>query len=115
MRKLMVACVAAVAVAAPAQAANSGADGRELKVTGTVVRASARAVSVESAAGLLLTCAVPERLATTAAAFKAGDGVRMLCVRYRGRPAQLLKLQRSGRAEQREKPESPGKARKASG
>jgi hypothetical protein len=96
MRKLMLTCVAAVAVAAPAQAGNGGGNGRELKITGTIVRASADAVSVESAVGnAVLTCAVPERLATTAAAFKTGDHVRMLCARYRGRRAQLLKLERS--------------------
>ena len=95
MRNLVLTCLAAVAVVAPAQAGDGGANGRELKITGTVVRASAGAVSVESAGDAVLTCAVPERLATTAAAFKVGDEVRMLCVRYRGRRAQLLKLQRS--------------------
>jgi hypothetical protein len=96
MRKLVLTCVAAVAVAAPAQAGNGGGNGRELKITGTVVRASADAVSVEGAVGAeVLTCAVPERLATTAAAFEVGDEVRMVCVRYRGRRAQLLKLQQS--------------------
>ena len=112
MRKLMLTCVAAIAFAAPAQAGNSGANGRELKITGTVVRASARAVSVESAVGYaVLTCAVPERLATTAAAFNVGDEVRMLCVRYRGRRAQLLKLQRS--ATGAKKPEKSGEGKQA--
>ena len=107
MRHLVLTCVAAAAVAAPAQAGNGGATGRELKLTGTVVRVSASAVSVESAAGdAVLTCAVPERLATTAAAFKVGDQVRMFCIRYRGRRAQLLKLQRPGAAAK--KPEQPG-------
>ena len=112
MRKSMLTCVAAIAFAATAQAGNSGANGRELKITGTVVRASASAVSVESAVGdAVLTCAVPERLATTAAAFKVGDEVRMLCVRYRGRRAQLLKLRRS--AAGAKKPEQSGAGKQA--
>ena len=112
MRKLVLTCVAAAAVAAPAQAGNGGANGRELKLTGTVVRVSASAVSVESVAGdAVLTCAVPERLATTAAAFKVGDQVRMFCIRYRGRRAQLLKLQRS--AAGAKKPEKSGEGKQA--
>lgn len=116
MRNLVLTCVVAAAVAAPAQAGSGGASGRELKITGTVVRASAGAVSVESATGdMVLTCAVPERLATTAAAFKVGDEVRMFCVRYRGRRAQLLKLQRpkagATEPETREKPAKPEKPR----
>ena len=95
MRKMVLTCVAALAVAAPAQADDGGSKGRELRITGTVVRASSSAISVENAVGdAILTCAVPERLATKAAAFEVGDRVRMFCVRYRGRRAQLLKLQR---------------------
>ena len=106
MRKMVLTCVVALAVAAPAQANDGGSNGRELKITGTVVRASASAVSVENAVGdAVLTCAVPERLAQKAAAFKVGDRVRMFCVRYRGRRAQLLKLQRLD--ERAAKPEQP--------
>jgi hypothetical protein len=112
MRNLVLTCVVAAAVAAPAQAGSGGASGGELKITGTVVRASAGAVSVESATGdMVLTCAVPERLATTAAAFKVGDQVRMFCIRYRGRRAQLLKLQRPETAAK--KPEQPGEEKQA--
>ena len=106
MRNLMVTCFAALAVVAPAQAGDGGANGRELKITGTVVRVSAGAVSVQNAGDMVLTCAVPERLATTAAAFKVGDEVRMFCIRYRGRRAQLLKLERPAAAAK--KPEPPG-------
>lgn len=106
MRKMVLTCVAALAVAAPAQADSGGSKGRELRITGTVVRASSSAISVENAVGdAVLTCAVPERLAQTAAAFKVGDRVRMFCVRYRGRRAQLLKLQRS--EERAKQPETP--------
>jgi hypothetical protein len=112
MRKMLLTCVAALAVAAPAQAGDGGSKGRELRITGTVLRASANAVSVENAVGdAVLTCAVPDRLAEKAAAFKAGDKVRMFCVRYRGRRAQLLKLQRW--EERAQKPEKPAEEKQA--
>jgi hypothetical protein len=102
MRKMLLTCAAALVVVAPAQA--GGAHDRGLTISGMIVRASATAVSVADR-DLVLTCAVPERLASTAAAFKAGDTVRMECVRYRGRRAQLLKLERLGeRVKRVEKP-----------
>jgi hypothetical protein len=106
MRKFLLAGAAALAVAAPAQANDGAANGRELKISGTIVKASDKAVSVENVVGdAVLTCAVPARLAEKAAAFKAGDKVRMLCVRYRGRRAQLIRLERLGdRAKRPEKP-----------
>ena len=106
MRKMLLTCVVALAVAAPAQAGEGRAKGRELKISGPIVRVSEQAVSVENAVGdALLTCAVPERLAEKMAGFKAGDKVRMLCVRFRGRRAQLVKLERLG--DRGKRPEKP--------
>lgn len=106
MRKTLVTCALALTLVAPAQAGEGGAKGRELKISGSVLRASSTAVSVENLVGdAVLTCAVPERLAEKAAAFEAGDKVRMLCVRYRGRRAQLVKLERLG--ERAKRPEQP--------
>ncbi len=70
------------------------------------MKVSARAVSVENTVGdAMLTCAVPERLAEKAEALEVGERVRMLCVRFRGRRAQLVRLERLGeRAKQPEKP-----------
>lgn len=106
MRKIVLTCVAALAFAVPAYAGDGSAEGRELKISGAIVKASSNAVSVENLIGdAVLTCAVPERLAEKAASFEIGDKVRMYCVRYRGRRAQLVKLQRLGeRAETLEKP-----------
>ena len=71
------------------------------------MKASTRAVSVENAVGdAVLTCAVPERLAEKAEAFEVGDKVRMLCVRFKGRRAQLVKLERLGERPAK-KPEKP--------
>ena len=47
----------------------------------------------------------------TAAAFKVGDGVRMICVRYRGRRAQLLELQRCAEGKQAEEKQSAQKSK----
>ena len=106
MRKFLLACAAVLAVAAPAQANDGAAKGRDLKISGAIVRASDTAVSVENLVGdAILTCAVPARLAERAAAFEVGDKVRMLCVRYRGRRAQLVKLERLG--ERAKRPEKP--------
>lgn len=106
MRKLLLTCVAALAVAAPAQANEGEAKGRELKISGLIVKTSTGAVSVENAVGdAVLTCVVPERLAERAGAFKVGDRVRMLCLRFPGRRAQLVKLAPLGeRAKHPEKP-----------
>ncbi len=106
MRKMLLTCVVALAVAAPAQANEGRAKGRELKISGPIVRLSEQAISVENAVGdAVLTCAVSERLAEKVAAFKAGDKVRMLCVRFRGRRAQLVKLERLG--DRGKRPETP--------
>ena len=106
MRKILVTCALALTVVAPVQAGEGGAKGRELKISGSVVRASSTAVSVENLVGdAVLTCAVPERLAEKAAGLEAGDKVRMLCVRYRGRRAQLVRLERLG--ERAKRPEKP--------
>jgi hypothetical protein len=84
-------------VAVPAQARQ----GKELRIAGPVVRASATAVSVENRVGdAMLTCLVPPRLAAKAAALEVGDKVRMVCVRHKGRRAELRMLARLG-----EKPE----------
>lgn len=106
MRKFLWTCAVALAVVAPAQANDGQAKGRELKITGAIVKASDTAVSVENLVGdAVLTCAVPARLAEKAAAFEVGDKVRMLCVRYRGRRALLIRLERLGERAQR--PEKP--------
>jgi hypothetical protein len=44
----------------------------------------------------VLTCRIPVRLAAKTAAFEVGDKVRMICVRQRGRRAELRKLVRLG-------------------
>lgn len=68
-----------------------------MRISGPVVRASAQAVSVENLIGdAVLTCVVPARLAEQAAALKAGDKIRMVCVRHKGRKAALVKIQRLG-------------------
>jgi hypothetical protein len=72
-------------------------EGKELRISGPVVRSSAHALSVENLVGdAVLTCAVPPRFAEVAAALKPGDRIRMACIRYRGRKAQLVKIQRLG-------------------
>ena len=112
MRKILLTCVVALAVAAPAQAGEGRVKGRELKISGPIVRVSEQAVSVENAVGdAVLTCAVPERLAEKVAAFEAGDKVRMLCVRARGRRAQLVKLERLG--DRGKRPEKPAVEKQA--
>lgn len=82
-------------VALVAVGAGQANEGKELRISGSVVRASAKTLSVENAAGdAVLTCAVPARLADQAAAVKVGDKIRMVCIRYRGRKAELVKIQR---------------------
>jgi hypothetical protein len=103
MRKILLAGALALVAAAPAQAGDGIAKGRELKISGPIVKVSSNAVSVENAVGdAILTCAVPERLVEKAEAFKVGDKVRMHCIRYRGRRAQLVKLERLAK-----RPEKP--------
>ncbi len=85
--------------------------GKELRISGPVVRSSAHTISVENLVGdAVLTCAVPARLAEKAAALKPGDKIRMICVRYRGRKAELVKILRLGenastRAEEKKRAE----------
>jgi hypothetical protein len=106
MRKILLTCAVALVAAAPAQANDGGGKGRALKISGPIVKVSARAVSVENTVGdAMLTCAVPERLGEKAEAFKVGERVRMLCVRFRGRRAQLVRLEHLG--ERPKRPESP--------
>ena len=112
MRKLLLTGALALVVAAPAQAGDGGGKGRELKISGPIVRVSESAVAVENLVGdAMLTCAVPERLAKKATAFAVGDKVRMHCVRYRGRRAQLVKLERLG--ERGKRPEKPAVVKQA--
>jgi hypothetical protein len=82
-----------------------------LRISGPVVRASAKALSVENVVGdAVLTCAVPARLADQATALKTGDKIRMVCVRYRGRKAELVKIQRLGGQAAEKKPEEKQEA-----
>ncbi|HUQ22232.1 MAG TPA: hypothetical protein VM049_04385 [Gaiellaceae bacterium] len=82
-------------VALVAVGAGQANEGKELRVSGEVVRASAQTLSVENLTGdAVLTCAVPARLAEQVAGVKTGDKVRMVCVRYRGRKAELVKVER---------------------
>jgi hypothetical protein len=105
MRKIFLSCLVALSVAVPAHAENDGAKGRELRISGPILKLAGNAVSVENVAGdAVLTCAVPERLAGKVAAFEVGDKVKMFCVRYRGRRAQLVKLERLGAKPKADKP-----------
>ena len=100
LRTICLTGLLALVVALPAQAMH----GKELRITGQVVRVNANAVSVENTIGdAILTCAVPDRLAEKAAALKVGDRVRMICVRHKGRKAALLRFERPG-AKKSEKP-----------
>ena len=97
-KKLMLFCILALGLAAPAQAG----EWKELRVRGVVVSASAEVVAVENAVGdATLMCLVPERLAEKAATFKPGDEVRMICARKRGQKAMLVKLERLGERSER--------------
>ena len=91
LRKLSLFALLALVVAVPAQAENGRKKGKELKITGQVVKVTDSAVSVENAVGdAVLTCLIPERLAAKAATLEVGDKVRMLCFRPRGRRAVLV-------------------------
>ena len=93
LRKVVLTGIVALGVAVPGQANGS----KELRISGPVVRASAQALSVENLIGdAVLTCAVPARLAEKAAALKPGDKIRMVCVRHKGRKAELVNIQRLG-------------------
>jgi len=98
LRKVVLTGVVALVAAVPASADDAKPSGaKELRIAGEVVRASAQAVSVENLVGdAVLTCAVPARLAEKAAALKPGDKIKMVCVRLKGRKAELVGIQRLG-------------------
>jgi hypothetical protein len=102
LRKVVLTGIIALVAAVPAQAN----EGKELRISGPVVRASAQALSVENLVGdAVLTCTVPARLAEKAAALTLGDKIRMVCVRYQGRRAELVNVQRLGVKPEEKKPE----------
>jgi hypothetical protein len=103
LRRVFLIGMFTLVVAVPAQANQ----GKELRISGPVVRASAQAVSVENRVGdAMLTCMVPARLAEKVAALKVGDKVRMVCVRHKGRRAELRMIARLGdKADEEKKPE----------
>ena len=114
LRKVFLIGIVTLVVAVPAQANR----GKELRISGSVIRASAQAVSVENRVGdAVLTCIVPARLADKVAALEAGDKVRMVCVRHRGRRAELRMIGRLGdKAETpREKADGDKKSEEKSG
>ena len=93
LRKVFLIGIVTLVVAVPAQARQ----GKELKISGPVVRVSSKAVSVENRVGdAMLTCTVPARLAAKVAALEAGDKVRMVCMRHKGRRAELRMIARLG-------------------
>lgn len=98
-------------IALVAVGAGQANEGKELRISGSVVRASAQALSVENAVGdAVVTCVVPARLAEQAAAVKVGDKIRMVCIRYRGRKAELVKVQRLVPKPAEKKPEEKQEA-----
>lgn len=111
LRKIVLTGIVALVAAVPGQAN----EGKELRISGPVVRASAQALSVENLVGdAVLTCAVPARLAEKAAALKPGDKIRMVCVRHKGRKAELVKIQRLGeKADERKADEKKADEKKA--
>lgn len=99
LRRVVPLALLALVVAAPAHANK----GKELKITGQVVKVTDGAVSVENTIGdVVLTCRIPDRLAEKASALKVGDRVRMVCHRPRGQRAVLVRL-----GEPRPKQEKP--------
>jgi hypothetical protein len=113
LRKVFLIGIVTLVVAVPAQANR----GKELHISGPVVRASAQAVSVENRIGdAMLTCTVPARLAEKVAALEPGDKVRMLCVRHKGRRAELRMIHRLGdRAREKKPEEKSGERQMAAG
>jgi len=113
LRKFVLTGIVALAVAVPAQAGG----GKELRISGPVVRASAQALSVENLVGdAVLTCSVPARLAEKAAALEPGDKIRMVCVRrHKGRKAELVKIQRLGEKPARKPDEKRAEKQEAAG
>jgi hypothetical protein len=113
LRKVVVAAVVALVCALPA-AAEEGKPAedakkphaKELRIFGSVVRASEQVLAVENEEGdEMLTCIVPERLAAKAAALKAGEKIKMICIRPKGKRAQLVAFHRF--VERPAKPEKP--------
>ena len=104
LRNVVVAAVVALVCALPA-AAEEGKPrpaeaakprAKEVRIVGTVLRASEAAVAVENEEGdSVLTCTVPERLAEKAASLKAGERIKMICVRPKGKRARLVALHRA--------------------
>ena len=93
LRRVFLIGMFTLVVAVPAQANQ----GKALRISGPLVRVSAQAVSVENRVGdAMLTCSVPARLAEKVASFEVGDKVRMLCVRHKGRRAELRMIARLG-------------------
>ena len=91
LRKIILTAIIALVAVGAVQASGP----KELRIAGLVVRSSAQTLSVENLVGdAVLTCAVPARLADKAAALEPGDRIRMVCIRYRGRKAQLVRIQR---------------------
>jgi hypothetical protein len=112
LRKFVLTGIVALVVAVPAQA---GA-GKELRISGPVVRASAQALSVENLVGdAVLTCSVPARLAEKAAALEPGDKIRMVCVRHKGRKAELVNIQRLGEKAEKKEGEKRAEKQEAAG
>ena len=110
LRKVFLIGMFTLVVAVPAQANH----GKALRISGPVVRVSAQAVSVENRVGdAMRTCTVPARLADKVAALEVGDKVRMVCVRHKGRRAELRMIGRLGdnaekrrdKADEEKKPE----------
>lgn len=93
LRRVFLIGMFTLVVAVPAQANQ----GKALRISGPVMRASAQAVSVENRVGdAMLTCTVPARLVDKVAALEVGDKVRMVCVSHRGRKAELRMIARLG-------------------
>ena len=110
LRKVLLIGMVTLVVAVPAQANQ----GKELRISGPVVRASAQVVSVENRVGdAMLTCTVPARLAEKVAAFKPGDKVHMVCVRHKGRRAELRMIRRLGDKSDKAREKADGDKKRA--
>jgi hypothetical protein len=117
VRKISLLALLALVVAVPAaQAENGKGRGKELKITGQVVKVTDRAVSVENTLGdAILTCLVPERLADEVATLEVGDKVRMLCFRPRGRRAVLVRVGEPQPRKEKPKEEPAAEKKSAAG
>jgi hypothetical protein len=107
LRKVFPLALLALVAVAPAQANK----GKELRITGQVVRVTDSVVSVENTIGdAILTCRIPDRLAEKASALEVGDRVRMVCHRPRGQRAVLVAFGVPG--EKKPKPEEKPEEKK---